>query len=126
MLRAINRVLKPGGKLGFRTILSVETTSESDRAFLEMISPMVGAGAGYEVLLHEAGFVEVTITDITPDYALTVSKWIEAWEADQAAIIDVCGEEDYEERMSRRRNMLEAIDRGLLLRQLVLAIAPMT
>ncbi len=124
MLRASNRVLKPGGKLGFRTILSVDTPDETNRELVEMISPMADAGPGYEALLTEADFVDISVTDITPDYATTVSRWIEAWEREAEGIAKVLGQKEYEERMTRRRGMSQAIEEGLLRRQLILAVAP--
>lgn len=56
----------------------------------------------YDVLMNEAGFVDIQLTDLTSAYLETLKGWKQAGEADADALIDLVGEEDYSRRMHNR------------------------
>lgn len=124
MLRATLRVLKPGGRVGFRTILASPGIGKREWELAADLSPHAGAGPGYLVMLRDAGFARVETVDVTRDFVATVNAWLEAWDDHETDIVSIMGREDYEERMLRRRNVLRATQLGVLQRQLVTGQRP--
>ena len=124
MLRATFRVLKPGGRVGFRTILTTPGIDAAQKALAADLSPHAGAGPGYPEMMRAAGFTRIEAIDVTTEFLATVNGWLEAWTEQEEGIVPIMGREDYEERMLRRRNVLSAVHQGVLQRQLVTGHRP--
>ena len=123
MLRACVRVLRPGGVTAFYVIAPSPGLSAEELAFVTEAGPTDGdAGPGYGVLLDEAGFVDVEVTDITPEYRSTLQSWIEAYDDEADELRPLIGHEEFAEREARRIAARGAIDDGLLRRYFVRAV----
>ncbi len=86
--------------------------------------PAVAVRTGYASLLRSAGFVEVGVEDLTPEYLATVRRWIAAREENFDALAVVLGAADVRERIRNGRNTARAIEDGLLTRTQYLAYRP--
>ena len=75
-------------------------------------------------MLQTAGFVEVGSADLTDEYLITQTQWIDATAKREAALREILGESDYDERMENRRRTKAAIEAGLLARFMYWAKRP--
>lgn len=78
----------------------------------------------YEGLLRSAGFVDVSVIDLSTEYASTLGRWIEANERRESAIREVVGSEAFDERATSRLETLRAIEDGILARTQYTATRP--
>jgi hypothetical protein len=78
---------------------------------------------GYSVLLDEAGFVDIEESDITAQFRETAAAWLHESIASAADLKSLFGAEDYLRGVEERRNVLAAIDGGLLRRAVFTARA---
>jgi len=75
------------------------------------------------VLMEAAGFVDVEVTDFTDDFLRVAKAWEREFAIHEQALRPILGDE-WDERQTDRRGMIDAIDRGWLRRILVTAAAP--
>jgi len=78
---------------------------------------------GYSVLLNEAGFVDIEKSDITAQFRETAAAWLHESIVSAADLKALFGAEDYRRGVEERRNVLAAIDGGLLRRAVFTARA---
>jgi len=125
VLRACNRVLKPGAPLAVFAVATSQglTDMEKSRA-IDAGPPHVATESSYPELLETSGFVDCEMVDLTDEYAATLSESIEIRDAEKAALVQVIGLSDFTEGQQLRRAELEAVADGLLLRYLVTARKP--
>lgn len=123
VLRACNRVLKPGGRLVFLVIAAAVglVAADLERA-LEV--GHVDAGPGYPTLVEQAGFIDAEVTEVTDVYLATLQNWYQAYQDETQALHELIGEEDYEDRQSRRVRNMATVGDGLVRRYLVSAQRP--
>jgi len=125
VLRACQRVLKPGAPLVFFVVAVAAGLSARDTARAIEAGPVyVDAGPGYPSLLEAAGFVNAKVVDVTADYAVTLSDSIRARNNDRRQLEQLLSVDEYAEGQSSRRQELAAIQNGLLRRCLISASAP--
>jgi len=75
------------------------------------------------VLMEAAGFEEIEVSDVTPDFVSTAESWFKAFATRAAELRPLLGNEfDYRQRA--RQEMITAADRGWLRRLLVNGTAP--
>lgn len=119
------RVLKPGGIASFLTITYPPTLAASElvRA-VELGSEEGVAGPGYEVLMNNAGFIDIEVVDVTAQYLDTLEAFTMAWIDEADGIAGLMGQEDFDERMQRRRNSIIAVNEGLHVRHWVTGRVP--
>lgn len=119
MLRVCRRVLRPGGRLAFLTILPTPGLTSTARRRANLLGPVaVALRTSYPDLLKSAGFVDIGDDDLTESYRATLVRWIAATDRREAEIRAATGDELYDERAQNRERTLEAIDAGLLQRRL--------
>lgn len=127
MLRALKRLLRPGGgRIAYTTIYVAPGLAPAERRRAQRSGPRaVASRAEQTQLLVSAGFVDVDRLDLTAAFATTARAWLtEAEEhADELAAVEAPGA--FEERQRERRNQLAAIDDGLLCRGLLSAARPL-
>jgi SAM-dependent methyltransferase len=123
VLRACNRVLKPGGRLVFLVLAAAGDLGPSERERALEVGH-VDAGPGYAVLLQQADFVEAEVTDVTDVYLTTLENWHEAYQDETQALHELIGEDDYTDRQTRRVRNMATVGEGLVGRYLVTARRP--
>lgn len=126
MLRACNRVLKPGGLLSFLAIALAEGLSDDQTTAAVDAGPdHVVSEPGYSALMEDAGFEAVELVDVTVDYLATIEDWIHEWNAESDAIERLVGIDEFNQRQTRRRSPLQAGRQGLLIRYLISGRRPL-
>ncbi|MCP4380379.1 MAG: hypothetical protein GY798_02990 [Hyphomicrobiales bacterium] len=126
MLRAIKRVLEPGGRMGFHLIHPASGLSDKERAWVHRIGPPAASLRGLTLreMTERAGFVDHAERDVTAEYLVTLRAKVAA----EALVTDelerLYGPEEYSQTMQNRRHSLDAIEAGHLRRSLVVCRAP--
>jgi len=122
VLRAIKRVLRPGGRLAFLTIHAAPGLSDTDRRRASRMGPVaVAMRSTHQSLLRTAGFSQVEETDMTADYLTTLRGWVDGWLANEAAVRAVTGDDAFDTRVTKRIKTIAAVEEGLIRRSLVTA-----
>jgi hypothetical protein len=75
-------------------------------------------------LLHAAGFVDVEAVDLTPAFLSTARGWHDHSAALAVQLRVGVGEAEFDEQQAARRDMIAAIEDGLLSRALFVATKP--
>lgn len=122
MLRALERLLRPRGRIAYTTIHVAPGLSESARRRAHRSGPRaVASRSGQPQLLASAGFVDIDVVDVTAEFEATARAWLTEAEAHADALAALEGRAAFEERQRERRAQLAAIDDGLLRRSLLSA-----
>jgi hypothetical protein len=122
VLRACRRLLRPGGRTAFTTILEAPSLAPAARRRARAAGPRaVAMRSDHQRLLRAAGFQDITELDVTAAFRATAAAWLAETDAhaDQLAQLEPPGA--FAQRQADRRAMLAAIDGGLLRRALVFA-----
>lgn len=111
--------------MSFTVIAAVSGLNEDQRDILLRDGREdLDAGPGYPALLAEAGFVDITVTDVTDEYERVLTAWIRAWETGSVELVELLGEEEFSDRQSRRHRALRSIREGLVVRYWITASKP--
>ena len=125
MLRALKRLLRPGGRIALTTIYVTPGLPPAARRRASRAGPRaVAARAGQPELLAAAGFVDIAEVDLTREFAVTGRAWLDQWDLHIDELIQLEGPAAFEERQRDRRAQLRAIEDGLLRRGLFSATRP--
>jgi len=73
--------------------------------------------------METAGFEAIEISDVTEDFTATAQAWFDAFAARERELRPVLRDE-FDDRQRGRREMIAAVEEGLLQRLLVSASAP--
>jgi hypothetical protein len=125
VLRALRRLLRPGGHLAFTTIFVTPGLPPAAHRRAIRSGPRAVASRVEQVqLLLSAGFVDVEQLDITAEFATTARAWLTEWDAhaEELAALEAPGA--FAEHQRERRRQLAAIEDGLLRRGLFSATRP--
>ena len=125
-MRAAHRVLRPGAVHCFYVITSGRDLTEADRKRMAERdgNEHVESKVRYDVMMEEAGYTDVEITDKTAQYLETIQGWKSAWEEDADAFIELVGEEDFRRRLRNRDLDRGFVEDGLVARYRVSGIRP--
>lgn len=119
MLRASRKILKPGGRTAFHTIVIADGLSKTQHRRAVTLGPReVRSTRPVGELMRAARFDDVVVTDVTEDFRATAQAWLDGYEQCSDEIRAVLGDE-FDERQENRRGLLAAIDEGLLRRVMV-------
>lgn len=119
MLRALKRLLRPGGRIALTTIYVTAGLPPAARRRAHRSGPRaVAARTSQPELLASAGFVDIAEVDLTREFAMTGRAWVEQWDLHVDELIELEGRAAFEERQRDRRVQLRAIEDGLLRRGL--------
>lgn len=123
VLNECRRVIRPDGKMAFTVIFIAPDLSSADHARAVASGPeFVESDTGYPELLAGTGWhVELT-ADITPAFAATCRRLIEADESRRADLISLIGEAELDTRLDNWRTKLIALEDSLLRRAYVVAV----
>lgn len=83
--------------------------------------PEVRVNGDHEALLTDAGFIKIEAIDVTAAYHKTQLTWMDQWSDRKDHLVNLLGEQLYEQRQEERRQTLDAIDDRLLRRTLYTA-----
>ena len=126
MLRATYSVLKPGAPNCFYVITTAEGLTDAERERLAQRdgNEHVESRVPYDVLMDEAGFIDIELTDVTSQYNKTLIEWKREWEADAVAFIELVGEQEFVRRIRNRNLDIAHTADGLLQRFQVYGVKP--
>lgn len=125
MLRALQALLRPGGRIAYTTIVVAPGLTPADRRRAQRSGPRaVATRSDQPRLLASAGFADIAEVDLTAEFAATTRGWLRGWEesADELAALE--SPEGFAQRQRERRTQLRAVDDGLLRRALFSATRP--
>jgi ubiquinone/menaquinone biosynthesis C-methylase UbiE len=120
VLRECRRVIREGGRMAF-TVISIApglSTADYKRA-LEAGPPFKETESGYAALLEQTGWTILRHDDLTAEYARAVHHMLREEEARADALSRVFGEAEFSDMLARRRRTAQALERGLLRRELI-------
>lgn len=119
MLRASKRVLRPGGRLAFTVVATVDSPAP----------PATDASDGFILpapihlpMVERAGFHDVEETDITAAFHSTAVRWLTAAAELEEDLRSALGDRVFEEKLASRRGTFDAIESGDLCRLLITAM----
>lgn len=127
MLRALKRLLRPGGRIAYTTIYVPPGLAPAARRRAARSGPPAVASRSQQTrLLASAGFVQVHELDLTAAFAATARAWLIESEAhaDHLAALEPPGA--FHQRQHERRTQLAAINDGLLRRAVFSATRPIS
>jgi cyclopropane fatty-acyl-phospholipid synthase-like methyltransferase len=109
----------------FTTIFVTPDLDPRSRRAAQRAGPVhVSSRRSYPDLIAQAGFVDTTEVDLTPEYRKTQQDWCEATEQRAEELRSLMSEAELAEAQGARRVALEAIDAGFLRRSLFVATRP--
>lgn len=117
---ASHTVLKGGGILAGYSIHVRPTLSSRESIDARELGPSFVGGLedpGY--LAKTAGFVDTRVMDVTPHFRETCIAWIEAMEFFEEELRAELDQSDYRDELRNKKDMLCGIDKGLLMRSLI-------
>jgi len=125
VLRACRRLLGPGGRLAFTTILVTPGLDPQQQRAAHRAGPIhVAVRRPYPELVAQAGFVDIVEVDLTAEYARTQQDWYEAAGQRADELRALTSDVLFADAQADRRTTLDAIAAGLLRRSLFIATRP--
>ena len=125
MLRALKRLLKPGGRLASITIYPTPGLDEASRRRARRHGPRaVASRLGQTQLLRSAGFTDIDARDVTAEFIRTARARIEERDRYADEVVEVEGTDVFEERQRNERNQLAITEDGLIRRSILSATRP--
>ena len=125
VLRDCRRVVRSGGRMVFTVISPAPGLSPTDhKRAVESGPPYVATAVGYAAMLGQAGWEITDHLDLSSEYARTARRLLREEEARADGLSDLLGDAAYSERLAERRRTIQAIEEGLIRRELFGATAP--
>lgn len=125
VLRECYRILRPGGRMAGYVIHTPAGISAAQAARAGELGPTyVSASDMPGALARRAGFVVHASQDVTPAFRATCSALLRARHELELELRTEEGDAYFEQARTAKANMLAGIDRGLLLRSLVIVEKP--
>lgn len=114
-MRAIYSVLKPGGRHCYFVIGTDGALGDLERGRLALRdgSEFVESPIPYDMLMEQAGFIDVETVDVSAEYAETLHAWRRTMLADAETLNDLLGESEFERRLQNRTYDIEHVEDGL-------------
>ena len=124
MLKECRRVAGKGANMLFYVIAPGEGLTAREYAITSEVGPpFVEVAGDYETLLLGSAWEPVSKTDLTSDYLLALRRMVNAFESEYGALVKLLGSEEYTAQLLHRQQQVEAIKRGLLVREMYLVTA---
>jgi hypothetical protein len=111
--------------MAFLTIHAAEGLTPYQRRRASRDGPVaVAVSRPHRELLPAAGFVEITESDLSDEFATVTQGWIEQWDAHRSEMQIIWGQDVVQQRQQERRKSLLATRQGILRRSLFTALRP--
>ncbi|HSE78700.1 MAG TPA: methyltransferase domain-containing protein [Alphaproteobacteria bacterium] len=124
VLTECRRVIRRGGTMAFSVISIASGLSPRDHLrAADAGPPFKAVSSDYPALLAEAGWSIDGHVDLTEPYARAIRRIIAEELARASALGELLGSAAFAERMERRARTIQAVDAGLLRRELFVATA---
>lgn len=120
MSQEIRRVIKQDGIYVFSVISLPDGLTAEDYALGVKMGPNaveVGVDGGYPAMLEKAGWELIERIDLTAAYDHTIRKMLEQEYTHHDALVELQGEDEVDARIGRRELRIEALERGLVIRE---------
>jgi hypothetical protein len=119
VLRASRRLLRPGGRTAYFTIFVAPSVSKRDHRRAVRLGPRaVRSSREQAELLQAAGFVQPVVIDVTNDFLETTRRWLTHASELEGGLRNSLGNEVFDEQQAARKQMIAAVEEGLLCRAL--------
>lgn len=123
VLRSCRRVIRESGAMAFTAIELSRNASAHDRAGLDGAGPpFPAAETPYPDMLAQSGWRLVDQQDWSSAYCDTISRLIEALEANADAVCAHLGRTVFHDRLATQRRALAAANQGILARRYYVAV----
>jgi hypothetical protein len=107
----------------FSVIAPAPSLSPSERQIAVESGPeFVDVDGDYALLLEQSGWGVQQRIDVTAEYAQTIRASLEGMKLRVEALTAVLGVDEFAQRVTRQQGTLDAVDRGLLKREIFAAI----
>lgn len=124
MLQECRRVATEGARMLFYVIAPARGLSESDlEKACEVGPPFVGVPDDYENLIAASAWDQVEKTDLTEDYLQALKRLVTGLRAKFDTLKTVMGEKEFNDQVAHRQDQVDAIEYGLLEREVYLVQA---
>ncbi len=125
MLRACRRLLRPAGRTAYFTIFTTPGLSKPDHRRAVRLGPRaVNSRREQPDLLEAAGFVQIVVNDVTEDFLQTARRWLSHASELEDELRATIGDELFDEQQTARKEMITAVEEGLLSRALFVGAKP--
>ncbi|MCZ6863368.1 MAG: class I SAM-dependent methyltransferase [Alphaproteobacteria bacterium] len=119
VLAECRRTVADKGRMIFSVISVAPDLSEIDRArAIETGPPYVASAIGYGEMFERTGWETVETVDLMAQFLKSATTFLEVDRENRADLAELLGEEDYEQRLQKDRDLIDAITRGILRRDL--------
>jgi len=123
MLAECRRVAADNARMSFFVIFAPSELPEADYGVAVRTGPpFVDAPAPYAALLRNTGWWIESVTDVTSDYLGSLRQMVRGIEK-SSELVEALGQEAVAETIRHRKEQIDAVERGLLRREVYLAIA---
>jgi SAM-dependent methyltransferase len=124
MLKECRRVVPTGAPMLFYVIAPVAGLNPVDQCEAEEAGPpFVGVDGEYGDLLEQSGWNVLERTDLTSEYLGALQRLLEGLNAHEKTFTEVMGRNEFADQVTRRHRQIEALNNGLLEREVILARA---
>jgi hypothetical protein len=119
VLRASRRLLRPRGRTAYFTIFAAPGLSNQDHRRAVRLGPRaVRSSKEQAELLEAAGFARIVVIDATQDFLETARRWLTHASELEGELRSVLGDVLFDEQQADRRDLIGAVEEGLLCRAL--------
>ena len=121
-LKECRRVIRPGGRMVFSVIFPAPNLASADyERAIRFGPPFVATAVDYPTMLRESGWAVTHHHDLTGEYAKTLRLLLREEETHADALIELYGEAEFSETLTRRRMATQIAADGHMRRELFAA-----
>ena len=111
--------------MAFLTIHPAEGLTPYQRRRASRDGPVaVAVSRPHRDLLQAAGFIEISESDLSDEFATVTQGWIEQWDAHRSEMELIWGQDVFRQRQQERRKSVQTTRQGILRRSLFTAVRP--
>ncbi len=119
VLSECRRVVRDSGAMVFSVISVAEGVSRKKAAAAVALGPpYIGAERGYAEMLERTGWKITDRIDISSEFAESTRRVVAEWKENESRVKSLVGEQEFEDYVTRKSNMLPLIRDGTIRREL--------